>query len=222
MPLQELLIRHRILPVLIVETAEEALPVVDALSAGGIHAVEITLRTPAAVAAIKEVRKHRPAVTVAAGTVRTRADLEAVAEAGVDFAVSPGLTPALAEAARALDLSLLPGVCTPSEILTGIESGYECFKLFPAEAIGGQALLKAFASPFAGIHFCPTGGIGPQNFLDYLALSNVLCVGGSWMVDPTLVRQERWSSIEQLSRECVERIRGAGLHADADAAIRNG
>src|SRR5690606_15371505 len=215
MPLQELLIRHRILPVLIVETAEAVLPVVDALAAGGIHAVEITLRTPAAIASIKAVRQFRPDITVAAGTVRTRADLAAVAEAGVAFAVSPGFTPALAAAAKQLGVPLLPGVCTPSEILAGIESGYECFKLFPAEAIGGQALLKAFASPFAGINFCPTGGIGPQNFLDYLALSNVLCVGGSWMVDSTLVRQERWNSIEQLSRECVERIRGAGLHADA-------
>jgi len=221
MQLQELLIRHRILPVLIVESTEAALAVADALAAGGIHAVEITLRTPAAVAAIKAVKKARPDFSVAAGTVRTRADLEAVAEAGVDFAVSPGFTPALAAAAKQLGLPLLPGVCTPSEILAGIESGYECFKLFPAEAVGGQALLKAFASPFAGISFCPTGGIGPQNFLDYLALSNVLCVGGSWMVDPTFVRQERWNSIEQLSRECVEQIRGAGLHAEADAAIRN-
>ena len=211
MPLQELLVQHRILPVLIVEKADAVLPVVDALTAGGIHAVEITLRTPVAIEAIKAVRKSRPDITVAAGTVRTPADLEAVAEAGVDFAVSPGFTPTLAALARNLEVPLLPGVCTPSEILIGLESGYECFKLFPAEPVGGLALLKAFASPFAGVNFCPTGGIGPQNFLDYLTLSNVLCVGGSWMVDPTLIRQERWSSIEQLSRECVERIRGAGL-----------
>jgi len=211
MPLQELLVQHRILPVLIVEKADAVLPVVDALTAGGIHAVEITLRTPVAIEAIKAVRKSRPDITVAAGTVRTPADLEAVAEAGVDFAVSPGFTPTLAALARNLEVALLPGVCTPSEILVGLESGYECFKLFPAEPVGGLALLKAFASPFAGVNFCPTGGIGPQNFLDYLTLSNVLCVGGSWMVDPTLIRQERWSSIEQLSRECVERIRGAGL-----------
>lgn len=211
MPLRELLVQHRILPVLIVEKADAVLPVVDALTAGGIHAVEITLRTPVAIEAIKAVRKSRPDITVAAGTVRTPADLEAVAEAGVDFAVSPGFTPTLAALARNLEVALLPGVCTPSEILVGLESGYECFKLFPAEPVGGLALLKAFASPFAGVNFCPTGGIGPQNFLDYLTLSNVLCVGGSWMVDPTLIRQERWSSIEQLSRECVERIRGAGL-----------
>lgn len=212
MTLQKVLARHRILPVLVVESAEAALSVADALAAGGIHAVEITLRTEAALAAIRAVKQARPEFTVAAGTVRTIADLRDVAEAGVDFAVSPGFTPALSVAARELDLPFLPGVCTPSEILAGIELGHECFKLFPTEAVGGRGLLKAFTSPFAGITFCPTGGISPQNFLDYLALSNVLCVGGSWMVDPALVRQERWSSIEQLSRECMEQIRAA--HSD--------
>lgn len=210
MELQKLMARHKILPVLIVDSEHAALAVVDALAAGGIHAVEITLRTSVALAAIKAVKKARPDFTVAAGTVRTAADLRAVAEARVDFAVSPGLTPTLAAAAKELGLPFLPGVCTPSEILTGIELGHDCFKLFPAEAIGGRVLLKALASPFAGITFCPTGGIGPQNFIDYLGLSNVLCVGGSWMVDPALVRQERWSSIEQLSRECVEQIREQG------------
>jgi len=204
--LREMLITACVLPVLTIDTEAEALAVTKALVAGGLGAVEITLRSPGALAAIAAVKKARPDFIVAAGTVRTVADMRAVAAAGVDFAVSPGFTPALSACARELGLPFLPGVSTPSEILAGTECGHTSFKLFPAEAVGGIALLKALASPFAGITFCPTGGIGTHNFLDYLALPNVLCIGGSWMVDSALVKQERWSSIEQLSRDCVAEL----------------
>ena len=193
----------KVLPVLTIHSEAEALEVVAALSAGGIRAVEITLRTPAALAAIAAVKRAWPDVVVAAGTVRTVADMQAVADAGVDFAVSPGFTPALSEKARSLGLAFLPGVCSPSEILQGVECGHTLFKLFPAEAVGGLPLLKSLASPFADIAFCPTRGIGPHNYLDYLALPNVLCIGGSWMVDAALIKAQRWDHITALSRECM-------------------
>jgi len=193
----------RVLPVLTIHSEAQALAVVDALTAGGILAVEITLRTPAALAAIAAVKQARPHVVVAAGTVRTIADMQAVAAAGVDFAVSPGFTPALSAMAGNLGLPFLPGVCSPSEILQGVECGHTLFKLFPAEAVGGIALLKALASPFADIAFCPTGGIGTHNYLDYLALPNVLCIGGSWMVDAALIKAQQWDRITALSRECM-------------------
>lgn len=201
--LSEMLRAVRVLPVLILQSEAEALDVTAALAAGGLNAAEITLRTPAALAAIAAVKKARPEFIVAAGTVRTVADMRAVAAAGVDFAVSPGFTPALSACARELQLPFLPGVCTPSEVIAGSECGHSSFKLFPAEAVGGMALLKALASPFAGIEFCPTGGIGPHNFLDYLALPNVVCIGGSWMADSALVRQHDWARIETLTRACV-------------------
>lgn len=205
--LRELMTNARVLPVLTINTNAEALAVTRALAAGGLTAVEITLRTPGALAAIAAVKKARPDFIVAAGTVRTVADMRAVAAAGVDFAVSPGFTPTLSACAIELGLPFLPGVTTPSEIIAGMECGHSSFKFFPAEAAGGIPMLKALVSPFAGITFCPTGGIGSHNFLDYLALPNVLCIGGSWMVDAALVKQERWSSIEQLSRDCVAELK---------------
>jgi len=191
------------MPVLTVHSEKQALTVCDALAAGGIFAVEITLRTPEALAVIRAVKAARPNFCVAAGTVRTPHDMEAVAAAGVDFAVSPGWSPSLSAAARAFGLPFLPGVSTASEIIQGSECGHQCFKFYPAEAVGGIPLLKALVSPFAGVEFCPTGGIGPHNYRDYLALANVLCIGGSWMVDPKLIEAEQWGKIESLSRECM-------------------
>lgn len=202
-PIREQLLKVRVMPVLMVDSEAQALAVCDALASGGILAVEITLRTPAALAAIRAVKAARPDFCVAAGTVRTPQDMEAVAAAGVDFAVSPGWSPRLSESASALSLPFLPGVSTPSEIIQGSECGHQCFKFYPAEVVGGIPLLKALASPFRGVEFCPTGGIGPHNYRDYLALPNVLCVGGSWMVDPKLIEAEQWDKIESLSRECM-------------------
>lgn len=202
-PIREQLLKVRVMPVLTVHSEAQALAVCDALAAGGILAVEITLRTPAALSAIRAVKAARPDFCVAAGTVRTPQDMEAVAAAGVDFAVSPGWSPSLSAAASALGLPFLPGVSTPSEIIQGSECGHSCFKFYPAEAVGGIPLLKAFAGPFAGVEFCPTGGIGTHNYRDYLALPNVLCIGGSWMVDTKLIEAQQWDEIESLSRECM-------------------
>lgn len=202
-PIREQLLKVRVMPVLTVQSEAQALAVCDALASGGILAVEITLRTPAALAAIRAVKAARPNFCVAAGTIRTPQDMEAVAEVGVDFAVSPGWSPSLSAAASALGLPFLPGVSTPSEIIQGSECGHQCFKFYPAEAVGGIPLLKALAGPFAGVEFCPTGGIGSHNYRDYLALPNVLCIGGSWMVDTKLIEAEQWDEIESLSRECM-------------------
>jgi 2-dehydro-3-deoxyphosphogluconate aldolase/(4S)-4-hydroxy-2-oxoglutarate aldolase len=202
-PLREQLSMLRVMPVLTVQSEQQALAVCDALASGGILAVEITLRTPAALAAIRAVKAARPDFYVAAGTIRTPQDMKAVAAAGVDCAVSPGWSASLSAAATALGLPFLPGVSTASEIIQGSECGHQCFKFYPAEAVGGIPLLKALAGPFAGVEFCPTGGISPHNYRDYLALANVLCVGGSWMVDPKLIEAGQWDKIESLSRACM-------------------
>lgn len=195
-----------LLPVLVVNSEEDAVGISQALFDAGITAVEITLRTPAALAAIRAVKQAIPTLSVAAGTVNTVADMEAVAGADVDFAVSPGLTRALAECARALQLPFLPGVSTASEVLGGMELGYDCFKLFPASACGGPALLKAWAAPLAGVSFCPTGGINASNAGDYLALPNVLCVGGSWMLQADTIAAGDWVSIRNSARDSLAHL----------------
>jgi 2-dehydro-3-deoxyphosphogluconate aldolase/(4S)-4-hydroxy-2-oxoglutarate aldolase len=200
-PLATLLSRLRVLPVLTVDDAEQAVATSRALQAGGLQAVEITLRTPAALQAIAAVKAALPEFIVGAGTLKTPADVEAVSAAGADFGVSPGCTRDLANAASNSGLAFLPGVATPSEILEGMELGFDCFKLFPAEAVGGIPLLKSLAGPFEGITFCPTGGISTGNLQDYLALPNVICVGGSWMVQQDLLRGGQWDQVERLARE---------------------
>lgn len=200
--LRSLLRSTRILPVLISETVEQAVEASRALQRGGLKAVEITLRTTAALEAITAVKSALPEFVVAAGTVKSPVDVKAVSQAGADFAVSPGFTRVMGEAAAEHSLPLLPGVATPSEILQGLELGLNNFKLFPASAVGGIGLLKALASPFEGVMFCPTGGINQSNFRDYLALPNVICVGGSWMVAPELIRQAQWEEVERRAQAC--------------------
>lgn len=207
--LKEQLHKAGVLPVLIVQSEEEAVFLCRALYQGGMSAVEITLRTPAALAAIRAVKQTLPELAVAAGTVLSVHDMEAVAEAGADFAVSPGLTRALADCARHLPLNYLPGVSTASEIMGGLELGYRLFKFFPAEACGGIKLLSAFSSPFAGVSFCPTGGINNSNARSWLALENVSCIGGSWMISPELVKAGQWTAITESVRQCLDDI---GLH----------
>jgi len=195
--LREKLRSLTVIPVLIIDSEEQAVDLCRALTKGGLKAVEITLRTPAALSAIKAVKQALPELLVAAGTVISTKDMENVAQAGVDFAVSPGLTRTLSESARACELAFLPGVSTASEIIGGIELGHRDFKFFPAQASGGAALLKAFVSPFAGISFCPTGGINGANVASYLALDNVCCVGGSWLIADDLLAQRRWTDISR-------------------------
>ena len=194
----------KILPVLTVRSVEEALGLVGALRDGGLKAVEITLRTPVALEALSHVKQAFPELIISAGTISNAKDVEIVTAIGVDFAVSPGLTPTILTSAKENNLTLLPGVATPSEVLLGMEWGLNCFKLFPAEAVGGIALLKALAAPLASISFCPTGGVNQNNLADYQALPNVVCVGGSWMVNQTALNSKDWPAISAAARTSME------------------
>ena len=196
-----------VMPVITVHSVDSAIKLCRALQAGGINAAEITLRTEPGLASIQAVKAELPDMVVAAGTVTTERDMAAVQEAGADLAVSPGMTPKLIKAAGSADFPFLPGVATPSEVLIGMELGLEYFKLFPAVAVGGLKLLKSMADPFAGVKFCPTGGLNLDNFNDFLALPNVICVGGSWMVKSEMVATENWEAIESAARQTVEKTR---------------
>jgi 2-dehydro-3-deoxyphosphogluconate aldolase/(4S)-4-hydroxy-2-oxoglutarate aldolase len=196
-----------VVPVMVIKDIAHAVPLARALVAGGIRVLEITLRTPVAVEAIREIAQSVPEAVVGAGTVTSTDDLAAVSAAGAVFAISPGLTPELLDGANQGPIALIPGIATVSELMTGLQRGYDHFKFFPAEAAGGIPMLKAIAGPFPKVTFCPTGGIGLGNYREYLALSNVACVGGSWMAPAEAVAQGDWGLISQLAREAVQ---GAG------------
>lgn len=189
-----------VIPVIVIEREADALPLARALLAGGVRVLEITLRTPAALPAIEAIAKALPDAIVGAGTVLNAEDARRAKEAGAVFAVSPGYTHAVGEACRALALPLLPGVATSGEIMAALQDGYDFLKLFPAQAVGGLGLLKAWASPFGTVGFCPTGGITAQTAADYLALPNVRCVGGSWLTPPDAVRAGDWARISELAQ----------------------
>jgi 2-dehydro-3-deoxyphosphogluconate aldolase/(4S)-4-hydroxy-2-oxoglutarate aldolase len=193
---------------MVIDKLQHAVPLARALVAGGVRVLEITLRTEVAVDAIRAIRGEVSDAIVGAGTVTTAEELRAVAEAGAVFTISPGLTPELLEAANQGAIALIPGIATISELMTGIGRGYTHFKFFPAEAAGGVKTLKAIAGPFPKITFCPTGGISPANCKEYLALDNVACVGGSWLVPNDAVEREDWAKITQLAGEAV---REAGI-----------
>lgn len=193
--LRALAARAPVIPVLTLERAEDALPVGRALAAGGLPVIEVTLRTPAALGAITALATL-PGVSVGAGTLRTAADVAAAREAGAAFGVSPGATERLLAAALAEGLPLLPGAATPSEAMRLAEAGHDFLKFFPAAAAGGHALLAALAAPLPDIAFCPTGGIGAEDARAWLALPNVLCVGGSWVAPPEAVAARDWAGIE--------------------------
>jgi 2-dehydro-3-deoxyphosphogluconate aldolase/(4S)-4-hydroxy-2-oxoglutarate aldolase len=190
-----------VIPVLVIDDLEQAVPLARALVAGGLKVLEITLRTHDALEVIELVASSVPEAVVVAGTVTRPGQLRAAREAGAQMGVSPGLTPALAEASQGPGtLPLLPGVATATELMLGIEAGFASFKLFPAEAAGGLALLKSLHGPFPHALFCPTGGITLESAPRYLAMSNVACVGGSWLAPKELVAQGRWDQIEALAR----------------------
>ncbi|RAP41406.1 keto-deoxy-phosphogluconate aldolase [Rhodovulum viride] len=191
-----------VIPVLVIEDAALARPLAEALVAGGLPVLEVTLRTPAALDAIREMAGVEGGV-VGAGTLLTPADVEAATAAGARFGVSPGSTPALLDAARAGDLPLLPGAATASEAMALLEKGYSVQKFFPAETAGGAAALKALASPLPQIRFCPTGGVSLANAASYLGLPNVLCVGGSWVAPKDKVAAGDWDAIVALAREAA-------------------
>ncbi len=198
-----------IVPVIVIKRIEHAVPLAHALLRGGIRVLEITLRSDVAVEAIARVSQEVPEAMVGAGTVVSTQDLEAVTGAGAVFAISPGLTPRLLLAASQGPIALIPGISTASELMLGMEMGYTEFKFFPAEAAGGVRMLKSIGGPFPDISFCPTGGISPANFTDYLSLDNVVCVGGSWVVPSRLIEEEAWDRITGLAKDAVA---AAGKH----------
>ena len=196
-----LLGRQPVIPVLKIEDAAAAVPLARALAAGGLPMIEITLRTGAALEAIRRVATEVGTAVVGAGTILNGEQFDEAAKAGSRFIVSPGCSASVFAAAAASDVPLLPGVMTPGEIMTAAEYGLYFLKFFPAEQAGGAVFLKALASPFAGIRFCPTGGVTAANARDYLSLPNVACVGGSWVAPDALVKAGEWAKIEALARE---------------------
>lgn len=190
-----------VIPVLKIADVAHAVPLARALARGGLPMIEITLRTPDALEAIRRVGQEVEEAVVGAGTALNARQFQQAAQAGSRFIVSPGASSQLYVAARDSDVPLLPGAITPAEIMAAAEEGLDFLKFFPAEQSGGAAFLKALASPFAGIRFCPTGGVSAANARDYLGLSNVICVGGSWVAPDDMVKAGQWDAIEALARE---------------------
>jgi 2-dehydro-3-deoxyphosphogluconate aldolase/(4S)-4-hydroxy-2-oxoglutarate aldolase len=192
-----------VIPVIVLHDVAHAVPMARALVAGGLRMLEVTLRTPQALACIEAIAREVPEAVVGAGTVRTVADTVAAAGAGARFAVSPGYTPAVGKACRSEGLALLPGVATASEIMMAQDDGFTEMKFFPAVQSGGVGMLKAWSGPFFDIRFCPTGGITPQNAPEFLALPNVACVGGSWLVPANLLAQADWALVTELAKQTL-------------------
>jgi len=192
-----------VIPVVTIDRERDALPLARALFEGGLPVIEVALRTPAAIAAITAIARELPHIAVGAGTVQRAADVAAAVHAGARFLVSPGMTPELAASALAADLPYLPGVATPSEVMAARALGVCVMKLFPAEALGGVAFLKALAPVFPGIAFCPTGGVDAASAADYLALPNVPMVGASWMAPRDAIAAGDWPRIRRLAERAA-------------------
>lgn len=197
---KEVMTATPVVPVIVVDTVEEAVNLGKALVAGGVKVLEVTLRTSVALEAIAALRKEVPEAIVGAGTVCSRAQYIEAIEAGSQFIISPGMTPDLLQVGKEFSVPYLPAVATISDILLGLEYGYDHFKFFPAEVNGGIKALKAFGGPLPEIKFCPTGGISEKNYQDYLALPNVYCVGGSWIVPKDLIKAGKWDEITKLAQ----------------------
>ena len=195
-----------VIPVIVIDRLEDAVPLAEALVAGGVRVLEVTLRTSVALRCMEAIAKAVPDAIVGAGTVRSVTDAQAAKNAGCQFAVSPGYLSSIGQACRDLDLPLLPGVATGSEVMAANADGHSFLKLFPATAVGGIALLKSLAGPFADVMFCPTGGITLQSAPDFLALPNVPVCGGSWLTPPDLIARKDWARITELARQ-AQRLR---------------
>jgi 2-dehydro-3-deoxyphosphogluconate aldolase / (4S)-4-hydroxy-2-oxoglutarate aldolase len=193
--------RRPVIPILTIEDADRAVLLAQALARGGLDVMEVTLRTPAALAAIARIAAELPEVVLGAGTILNRDDLARALDAGARFIVTPGLTDELIAALLDSAVPLLPGVATASELMRGLDAGLTHFKFFPAEAAGGAPVLAAFEGPFAMARFCPTGGLNERNAPAYLSLPNVLCVGGAWVAPPAAIRAGDWAAITRLARE---------------------
>ena len=192
-----------VIPVLTINELEHAVPLARALAAGGLRVLEITMRTPVALAAIEAMRKAVPDAVVGVGTLTRAMDFAAADRAGAQFGVTPGLTPELASAARGARFPLLPGVMTPTELIAARNAGFSVLKLFPADQAGGIGMLKALGAPFPDVLFCPTGGISRETAPDFLALPNVVCVGGSWVAPRAMLEAGDWAGIEALARDAA-------------------
>ena len=199
--LDALLDGQPVIPVVVVEDAADAVPMARALVAGGLPMIEVTLRTPAALDAIRAIAGEVEGARVGAGTVLTARQFGEAVEAGSRFVVSPGTTRAILETASGSEVPLLPGAVTASEVMSAMEEGYRFLKFFPAGTSGGAPALKALSAPLPEARFCPTGGVSPDNARDYLSLPNVSCVGGSWVVPKDAVASGDWKRVETLARE---------------------
>lgn len=195
-----------IVPVLVIKDVKDALPIAEALLAADIKVLEVTLRTPAALEVISTIAKHLPEAIVGAGTVTNRELLQRSIDAGAKFAISPGLTKDLLQAGKEGNTALIPGISSISELMDGIDAGYDHLKFFPAEASGGVKAIQSIGGPFPNIKFCPTGGINLNNVRDYLALSNVSCCGGSWLVSDEIVKNRNWQEITRLAQQVLTHV----------------
>ncbi len=192
-----------VVPVIVINNLDHAVPLAKALVAGGVKVLEVTLRTPVAIEAIRRIAAEVPDAVVGAGTVTTEEDLNAVADAGGVFAISPGLTPTLLTAAINCPIALIPGISTASELMFGMEYGLREFKFYPAEAVGGIKMIQSLGGPFPQATFCPTGGISPDNYKEYLSLKNVACVGGSWLAPTDALENGDYQRITDLAQEAI-------------------
>ncbi len=202
-----LLTTSPVMPVLVIERVEDAVPIAEALKAGGLRVLEVTLRTPSALDVISAIAKQVDDVLVGAGTVTSAAEIAQVKAAGGAFVISPGSTETLLKAGAEAEIPYLPAISTVSEMMLAMEYGYRAFKFFPAEASGGAATLKAFSGPFPNVRFCPTGGISESNFGEYLKLPNVTVVGGSWVVPQSLIDARDWQGITELAASAVTKAK---------------
>jgi len=200
---EEIFSQGPVVPVLVIKDVEHAVPLAKALIAGGIKVLEVTLRTEAALEVIARIAKEVPEAIIGAGTVTNRTQLQQVIDAGAKFAISPGLTSDLLTAGNEGSIALIPGISSISELMTAIDHGYTHLKFFPAEASGGVKALKAIGGPFPDIKFCPTGGISPSNYTDYLALPSVRCAGGSWLAPEDAMINGEWDKITELAKQAV-------------------
>lgn len=201
--------QSKVLPVIVLQSAEEAVPLANAMLEGGIDVLEITLRSKAGLPAIEAIAKALPEVAVGAGTVLSAADLRAARDAGAQFALSPGATPDLLQAGQTTGIPFVPGVMTPSEVLSALSAGFELLKLFPAAQAGGLGMLRALAGPFPQLRFCPTGGITLENFVAFLALPNVSIVGGSWLTPASMVQSKDWAGLQRLAQQATDETKRA-------------
>ncbi|OPG36283.1 bifunctional 4-hydroxy-2-oxoglutarate aldolase/2-dehydro-3-deoxy-phosphogluconate aldolase [Helicobacter pylori] len=192
-----------IVPVVVIENIKDAVPLAQSLIEGGIPIIEVTLRSSCALEAIELIAKNVPKMCVGAGTILNLTQLEQAQNRGAEFLISPGLTIKLLEHAKKKDMPLIPGVSSSSEVMQALELGYNALKFFPAEYCGGVKLLNAFNGPFKGVKFCPTGGVSVDNMRSYLALENVVCVGGSWLTPKDLIQNKEWDKITEICKRAL-------------------